>query len=79
MSVSIYEYDEELHFKTLFEEGREVGLKQSEIRLARVNQLHAILIDLGRLDDLKRATQDRAYQEQLINELLPSPESGESK
>ena len=77
--MSIYEYDEELHFKTLFEEGREAGLKQSEIRLARVNQLHAILIDLGRLDDLKRATQDRAYQEQLINELLPSPESGESK
>ena len=87
IAVSIYEYDEELHFKTLFEEGHESGytegreagltegVKQGEIRLARVNQLYAILIDLGRLDDLKRATQDRAYQEQLMAELLPSPAS----
>ena len=91
MAVSIYEYDEELHFKTLFEEGHESGytegreagltegVKQGEIRLARVNQLNSILIDLGRLDDLKRATQDRAYQEQLMAELLPSPASDESK
>ena len=62
--MSIYEYDEELHFRTLFEHGREQG----EIR---VNKLHSILIDQDRIDDLKRATQDREYQEQLINELLP--------
>ena len=79
IKVSIYEYDEELHLKTLFEEGREAGLEeghksgleQGERRLACVNKLNAILIDLGRLDDLKRATQDRTYQEQLMNELLP--------
>ena len=75
IKVSIYEYDEELHFRTLREEGREEGLaeglEQGERRLARVNQLHSTLIDLGRLDDLKRATQDRAYQEQLMDELLP--------
>ena len=70
IKVSICEYDEELHFKTLYEEGREDGLKQGERRLTRVNQLHSILIDLGRLDDLKRATVDREYQEQLMNELL---------
>ena len=70
IKVSIYDYDEELHFKTLYEEGREDGLKQGERRLTRVNQLHSILIDLGRLDDLKRATVDREYQEQLMNELL---------
>ena len=73
--MSIYEYDEELHFRTLREEGREegfeAGLKQGERRLARVNQLNSILIDLGRLNDLKRATGDKEYQEQLINELLP--------
>ncbi|MCH5260050.1 MAG: hypothetical protein J1F18_09865 [Lachnospiraceae bacterium] len=76
IKVSIYEYDEELHFKTLFEEGhesgyaegREAGLEQGKSRL---NQLNSILIDMGRLDDLKRATQDRAYQEQLMVELLP--------
>lgn len=26
--MSIYEYDEELHFKTLLEEGREQGLEE---------------------------------------------------
>ena len=75
IKVSIYEYDEELHYKTLFEHGRkegfEAGLELGERRLARVNQLHSILIDSGRLDDLKRATTDKAYQEQLIAELLP--------
>ena len=84
IKVSIYEYDEELHFKTLrdegyesgyaeghesgFTEGHEAGLEQGESRL---NKLHSILIDLGRFDDLKRATGDREYQEQLISELLP--------
>lgn len=68
IKVSIYEYDEELHFKTLREEGREEGLELGERRL---NQLNSILIDAGRLDDLKRATKDRTYQEQLMAELLP--------
>ena len=74
--MSIYEYDEELHFKTLrdegyesgYAEGHEAGLEQGESRL---NKLYAILIELGRFDDLKRATGDREYQEQLISELLP--------
>ena len=100
IKVSIYEYDEELHFKTLreegyesgyaegcesgftegresgftegresgFSEGHEMGLEQGESRL---NKLYAILIESDRLDDLKRATRDRAYQEQLMAELLP--------
>ena len=68
--MSIYEYDEELHFKTLREEGRELGLEEGEIRLARVNQLYSILIDMDRIDDLKRATQDKTYQEHLMAELL---------
>lgn len=74
IKVSIYEYDEELHFKTLIEEGRELGLEEGreegEIRLARVNKLYSILIDTGRIDDLRRATQDKAYQERLMTELL---------
>lgn len=76
MAVSIYEYDEELHMKsereiwynTGVEEGRAAGLAQGEHRL---NTLNSILIDLGRLDDLKRATGDKEYQEQLMIELLP--------
>ena len=83
IKVSIYEYDEELHMKsereiwynTGMEEGHKSGLaqglEQGESRLARVNQLYAILIDTGRLDDLKRATQDRTYREHLMAELLP--------
>ena len=65
--MSIYEYDEELHFRTLLEEGRELRKNL----LSRVNQLTSMLIDLDRIDDLKRATQDRTYQEQLMEELLP--------
>lgn len=75
IKMSIYEYDEELHFRTLLEEGREAGLEEGrELRenlLSRVNQLTSMLIDLDRIDDLKRATQDRTYQEQLMEELLP--------
>ena len=67
IKMSIYEYDEELHFRTLLEEGRELR----ENLLSRVNQLTSMLIDLDRIDDLKRATQDRTYQEQLMEELLP--------
>lgn len=69
--MSIYEYDEELHLKTLFEEGVEQGVEQGiEQGKGCVNKLNALLIDMGRIDDLKRATQDKTYQEQLMIELL---------
>ena len=72
IAMSIYEYDEKLHFQTLFEEGREAGLEQGLAQgESRLNKLYSILIDMGRLDDLKRSTQDKAYQEQLMMELLP--------
>ncbi len=38
---------------------------------ARINILHALLIDAGRYDDLKRSTTDASYQTQLMHELLP--------
>ena len=70
--MSIYEYDEELHFRTLREEGRADGLaKGLEQGENRVNQLYSILIDTGRIDDLKRAVKDKLYQKQLMSELLP--------
>ena len=64
ISVSIFEFDEERYYQILREEGR----MQGEDRL---NRLYSILIDLDRLDDLKRATKDKVYQEQLMCELLP--------
>ena len=72
IKVSIYEYDEELHLKTLFEEGVEKGRElEREATESRLNKLNSILIDMGRISDLKRATQDKTYQEQLMAELLP--------
>ena len=72
IKVSIYEYDEELHFKTLRDEGYESGYVEGlEQGKSRLNKLYAILIESDRLDDLKLATQDRSYQEQLMHELLP--------
>ena len=37
----------------------------------RINTLNAILINLNRLDDLKRAATDKDFQMQLMIELLP--------
>ena len=79
--LSIFEYDEEAHHKLLYEEGvedviergKKIGLEQGVTQGEnRLNQLNSILIDLGRIDDLKRATQDKSYQEQLMVELLPN-------
>lgn len=36
-----------------------------------VNRLNQILLSANRYDDLERATNDAAYQEELIKELLP--------
>ena len=81
MAVSIYEYDEELHFKTLFEEGHEsgyaeghesgfaegheAGLEQGEIRLAKLLQS---LMDAGRNEDINRTISEPAYRERLYHE-----------
>ena len=42
--------------------GLEEGAKQ-------INELNKRLIELGRIDDLKRAVEDSDYQEQLLKEL----------
>lgn len=43
------------------EEGREEGRNE-------VNNLYGRLMEAGRIDDLKRATEDEAYLEQLLEE-----------
>ena len=50
----------QLHYATRI--GREEGAKQ-------INELNKRLIELGRIDDLKRAVEDSDYQEQLLKEL----------
>ena len=50
----------QLHYVTRI--GREEGAKQ-------INELNKRLIELGRIDDLKRAVEDSDYQEQLLKEM----------
>ena len=42
-----------------------------EIGEQRINTLYTILINSNRMDDLKRAAADKAFQTQLMDELLP--------
>ena len=48
-----------------------IAKEEREEGKALVNKLNSILIDLGRFDDVKRATKDKEYQMQLMIELLP--------
>lgn len=50
------------------DEGRLEGRLEGE---TRINTLNAILINLNRFDDLKRAATDKDFQMQLMIELLP--------
>lgn len=59
--MSIYEYDEELHFKTLKEE----GIEQGENRLAALLQM---LMAAGRSEDVNRAISDPEYRKRLYLE-----------
>ena len=65
IKMSIYEYDEELHHKTLYEEGVEAGIERGESRLA---QLLQALIDAGRSEDVSRAISDPEFRKQLYLE-----------
>ncbi len=49
----------------------EIMEKLVEENTDRINTLNSILIDLNRLDDLKRATKDKDFQMRLMIELLP--------
>ena len=64
-SVSIYEYDEEKHMR----QEREVSREEGRIEGAEnVLELTRLLIAAGRLEDLKRATEDKAYSQVLFKE-----------
>ena len=66
IKVSIYEYDEELHFRTLYEEGVEDGLTRGlELGERRLADLLQKLIDTDRSEDVSRAISDPEYRKQL--------------
>lgn len=62
LGMLLEEFDVKKFVKTMREEGME------EER-SRINKLNRILLEQNRIDDLKRAAEDSAYQEQLIREL----------
>ena len=77
IKISIYEYDEEKHMRmereesyasgraSGLEEGHMAGLKDGESRMAG---LISILLSEGRIEDLKRASDDTQFRDQLFKE-----------
>lgn len=54
------------------QDGIEIGLREGRQEgEARINRLNGALIDMGRIEDLKRASKDRDFQEKLMKELFP--------
>lgn len=55
--MCLTEYDEKEHMDAVRAEGRE-----------EINTLHGILLEEGRIEDLKRAINDKEFQEKLLEE-----------
>ena len=75
--MSIYEFDEEREMRLIREDEREIGREEGiEIGKAsgreegkqKILLLSRMLLDADRIDDLKRATDDAAYLEELCRE-----------
>lgn len=65
--MSIYEYNEEKHMQFVKEEGRKEGYESGCMEGREQGlTLTKLLLDMGRLDDLRRATEDKAFREQLF-------------
>jgi hypothetical protein len=53
-------------------DGIKIGKAEGKIETTeRLNKLNAILMDTGRYDDLKRSTNDKDFQDKLLDELVP--------
>jgi hypothetical protein len=57
------EYNEKLHLENEYNLGKAEGISQGE---NRVNALYQILIDQNSMEDLKKATMDSAFRDQLF-------------
>ena len=67
------EYDEKLHMKTLYEQGKEAGLEEGfgsgyDSANERINTLNEMLKRDNRLDDLFRSFSDKEFQKRLLQE-----------
>ncbi len=64
LGMLLEEFDVDKYERALRAEGREEGMRQ----VARINQLTDILLEQNRIADLKRASKEPEYQEQLLQE-----------
>jgi hypothetical protein len=55
------------NYKKGKEDGRVEGIEEG---IDNVNKLNSYLLEAGRIDDLKKATNDKAFQKKLIDELF---------
>ena len=73
VKVSIYEFDEEREMRLIREDEREIGREEGiasgiEEGKKKILLLSKMLLDDNRIDDLKRATDDEVYLEELCRE-----------
>lgn len=73
VKVSIYEFDEEREMRLIREDERELGREEGRREgrgegIQKILLLNKLLLDAGRIDDLKRATNDEVYLEELCRE-----------
>ncbi len=55
------------NYKKGKEDGRVEGIEEG---IDNVNKLNSYLLEAGRIDDLKKTTNDKAFQKKLIDELF---------
>lgn len=67
IAVSIFEYDEEKHMKSEWEEGLKTGLDNLSLLLKS-------LMETGKTEELQRVLSDKEYREQLYREYFPKNE-----
>ena len=67
--MSIYEFYEEREMRLIREDEREIGREEGrEEGKQKILLLSKLLLDANRIDDLRRATDDKTYLEELCRE-----------
>lgn len=69
LEMFLTEYDKKLHMENTYREGQEDGLEQGRVQgQNRVLVLYQLLLRENRLDDLRRASENTQYLEELFRE-----------
>ena len=69
--MCLTEFSDEFIHDVFYDEGHAEGLAEGRTEgIDSINALNKTLVDSGRIDDLKRTIEDKAYQNQLLNELV---------